>query len=765
MRALAIVLAILLVMPVLASAKSVAYVTNQSVAGFPCTSLTGEDKLFCQRLEKLGYHVDLLTDSDVRDNSLLWQDVSPNTSMIFLGGVSAQMVNLSLGDYVDFCGHLAIAQNEGKKIFATFVNARKKGDVRGCAFNPLNIVSFPADDNTCTAKQTGLWVIEDTYITRGFQHNQIVQVYNSSQDVWIHGGTQNLAANCDPPAASLGTSFYSAVAVTNMGTFWGLDKPSAFTSNGWLFFDRTVLLTTGDNIWNVSFFTIPELITANRTFMLFAQVSNLAGPVTNDTVTVNTDSTPLANLTFNNVTGRWENRLLKIANDTRLNVTATDGSANLPVKAGELGVQILSSNYQPGTYTIRARLEKESVIGALNYKLWNSNLAVISEGPLGLVEGTYKANVELSDLGGLILEVTATTGDGMSGGAFKTIHPQVANITGVRIEPASWVVTATSPGADSITFRLISPSANITGLDIVSTGELAPRLVLNLSGFPSQLMAGSVAEFSAKLNWSSLPEGIYKGELLLDSDQLGMVINVTLNRFNIPGDFLTAEPKTLGLQVPFGGNGTATIKLTNGASLPATSLKLSVAGTLAGRVSMSKNPYTVPARGSADLGIAVDAKGLAEGTYSGVLKVTSSLGEEDVILNVIVGPDVSKLVEQLEIDYSSLLEGKKVPANLQGLSQNVNSSIEQAKDALARGDFSAATNAYRTANTSFTQLQTELAKSPPFDIVSALFWLIVIGAIAGGVWYYLKRKKEKEEERKKKPKLPEGEEKYRFEYY
>jgi hypothetical protein len=55
MRALAIVLAILLVMPVLASAKSVAYVTNQSVAGFPCTSLTGEDKLFCQRLEKLGY--------------------------------------------------------------------------------------------------------------------------------------------------------------------------------------------------------------------------------------------------------------------------------------------------------------------------------------------------------------------------------------------------------------------------------------------------------------------------------------------------------------------------------------------------------------------------------------------------------------------------------------------------------------------------------------------------------------------------------------
>jgi len=763
MRALAIVLAILLVMPVLASAKSVVYVTNQSVAGLPCTSLTGEDKLFCQRLEKLGYKVDLLTDSDVRDNSLLWQDVSPNASMIFLGGVSTQMVNLTLGDYVDFCAQLAAAQNNGKKIFATFVNARKKGDIRGCAFSPLNIVSFPADDNTCTAKQTALWAIEDTYITRGFQHNQVVQVYNSSQDIWMHGGTQNLAVHCTH--ATLGTTLYSAVAVTNTGTFWGLDKPSAFTSNGWLFFDRTVLLTTGDNVWNVSFFTIPELVTANRTFMLFAQVSSLAGPVTNDTVTVNTDSTQLANLTFNNVTGRWENRLLRIANDTRLNVTATDGSANLPVKAGELGVQILSSNYQPGTYTIRARLENESVISTLNYKLWNSNLAVISEGPLELVEGTYKANVELADLGGLILEVTATNNDGRSGGAFKTIHQQVANITGVRIEPASWVLTATSPGTESITFRLISPAANITGLDIISTGELAPRLALNLSGFQSQLMAGSVAEFSAALNWSVLPEGVYKGELLLDSDQLGMVINVTLNRFNIAGDFLTAEPKTLGVQVPGGGNGTATIRLTNGASLPATSLRLSVAGTLAGRVSISKNPYIVPARGSADLGIAIDATGLAEGTYSGVLKVTSSLGEEDIILNVIVGPDVSELVGKLEIDYSSLLEGKKVPANLQGLSQNVNSSIEQAKDALARGDFSAATNAYRTANASFNQLQAELAKPPPFDIVSAFFWLIVIVAIGAGVWYYLKRKKEKEEERKKKPKLPEGEEKYRFEYY
>jgi hypothetical protein len=755
-------------MPALAAAKSVVYVTSQSVSGLPCTSLTGEDKLFCRELEKLGYNVDLLTEGNVRDNSQLWRDESTTASLVFLGSVSAQMVNTSLSDRASFCSNLLAAQGNGKKIFATFLNSRKKGDILGCVFTPLNIVSFTADDNTCSVKQNGLWVMEDSYVTRGFARNEVVQVYNSSQDIWIHDGEQQLAASCDPPAPTLGTNFYSAVTVTEKGAFWGLDKPSQFTDNGWKFFDRAVLLTTGDNVWNVSFFTIPGLVTANRTFMLFARVTTLAGPVTTGTVAINADAASLGNLSFNNQTGQWESRQLKIANNTRLNVAAAEGSASIPVKAGELDVQILSGNYQPGNYTIRARLMhgQDIVAGTASYRLWNANLAVIKEGQLRPVDSVYKEDVTLADVGDVILEVTATTGDGLSGGTFRSIRSQPANITGAGILPDSWVVTATKPGTENMTFRLSSPSTNLTGLVVSKTGAMAPYIALDLTGFTERLDARSTDKFSATFDWSQLPEGTYSGELMVDSDQISFSIPVTLNRFNIIGDFLTAQPKVLGIQVPSGGRGTASLTLSNKASLPATSLRLSMAGALAGRVSIDKNPYIVPARGSADLGIAVDANGLAEGTYSGIMKVISSLGEEEIVLNVIVGPDVGKLVEQLENDYSSLLEGKKVPTGLLGLSQSVNSSIEQAKDALDRGDLSVATNAYRAANASFSQLQTELAKPPPFDVVPILVGLIVIGAIAAGVWYYLKLRKKQEEERKEKAKkLPEAEEKYRFEYY
>jgi len=762
MRALALVLVVLLVVPALAAAKSIVYITKQNVAGQPCTGLSGEDRLFCQRLQGLGYEVNLLTEDDVRDDSGLWHQKSVTAGLIFLGDVSQQMVNLSSPDRTDFCNRLWATQNQSKKMFAAFLNARKKGDILGCAFDPLGIVSFPADDNSCTDKQTGLFVLEDTYVTRGFARNQVVQIYNASQDVWIHGGTQQLAASCDPPAAGLNTGFYSTVAIMDKGTFWGMDKPSQFTDNAWKLFDRTVLLTTGDNVLKVDFFTIPELVTANKTFMLFAQVTGLAGPVKNITVTASADSVPLANLTYSNVTARWENRALKVGNDSRLIVSTLDGSASLPMKAGELDVQILSGNYQPGLYTVRVRLGPEAGTGAtVKYRIWNSNLAAVRQGELQLIGGTYKGDVDLSDLGDVTLEITATTADGKSGGAFRTIRSQVLNTTGVGIDPASWVVTATKTGTEKMSFKLNSPGANLTSLKLSKIGTLAPQLSLDVSGVPEKLWAGGSATFSVTMDWSSLPEGAYSGEILVDSDQIGLSIPITLNRFNLLGDFMTAQPDMIGVQVTSGGKGTTSLNLSNSANLPATGLKLSMAGELAGHVSIYNNPYFVPAYGSATIGIAVDTSGLNEGTYSGVLKVTSSLGEAEVVLNAIVGPEIGQLIERLETDYATLIAGRTIPGNLLGLSQNVNSSLEQAKLAAARGDASSATNSFRAANASYTQLRTELLKPPGLPIVPILVLLVAIGA---GVWYYLKRKKEKEEERKK-AKLPEAEEKYRFEYY
>ncbi|MFH0830190.1 MAG: hypothetical protein V1887_03455 [Candidatus Aenigmatarchaeota archaeon] len=775
MRAVLVaVLIVLIALPTLAAAKDILYVTKQSAAGLTCASLTGDDKLFCNRLVKLNYVVSIATDSDVRDDSQLWKIMLERSDMIFLGDVSARMVNTSLGDRDAFCGSLA---GSGKKVFATFLNSKKKGDIEGCAFSPLNIAIFTGSSNNCTDNK--LFVLESNYITKGLAVASPVVVYTKNNELKVSGGTGNAAVNCNP--SGLGTDFYSAIEVNGKGVFWGLDSPGNFTDAAWRLFDRTVLFANGDNGWNVTAFFIPQKATVNGSVMVFARVSNVSGPVTTGTVKAFIGETELGNLSYSNGTGWWENRRLILPNGGDLQVRAEDGDATSGIEAGSMEISIISGNYQPPNYTVSARplLNGQVIAANLNYRIWNTNLTVLKEGSLECGADFCTATTELQASGQLILEVYGAS-DTHTGGSFKLINKQ-GTAAGARAEPSQWIVTATSPGSERRTFNIVADS-NLTGMALLPGGGLAASIV-NFSSIPATLTVGSSTSFSAMLDWNALVEGEYSGSIILVNDQKVLTIPVTLYRYNIIGDYLGSKQKSLSLNVPAGGKGTTVLTLTDSAGVPATSFFISAdTPELARAVSISNDLMAVPAGGQADLTIKVDAGSLGEGSFSGNLIVWSSLGNETVPISVRVGQDISALLRSLNSDYTELIEGRKLSSDQQSLSNSVNSSLSAANTAIAGGDYSAAMSAYRSANSTYFSLKDNIAaQSAGGDYTVIIIAVLILVLIGGGIAYlyltgklpFLKKKKtEAEEEQQKEEEqaeMPgeenETDEKYRFEYY
>ena len=760
-RLLVILLAVLIAVPALAAAKTAVYVTKQNCAGLGCDCLPAEDKLFCNRLISLGYNVTIDTEGDVKDNSVLWKADYAKADLIFLGNVSDTVTDKTKNQSA-FCTNV---KNSNKKVFATFENAYKNRSIEGCAFF-LALASYPDDDNICNTNN--IRITETGYITKGLDLNSVKEIYTAAQDVKINYGTSAASAHCDPSADSVLTGLYSVVKTSARGTFWGLDKPSKFTDTGWTLFERAVLLTTGDNVWNVTYFTIPERISAGKTFMLFATVRSLARPITAGNVTASLDGSALGTLTYVNATGRWENRALTIRTDGMLTVSAEDGSAEGQVTAGDLDVRILSGAYMPGKpYSAKANvlLQNNPVSGDVKYRLWSKNLTVISEGPMKEVANTYYADLTPGDQGELILEMTADVLP-YSGGAFKVIRPQNATALSYSITPAEWVVTATKAGSETMTFT-IATGSETTGLRVDKSGGLANYVTLNTSGMAQNLAAGQSTNFSAKLNWAGLSEGERDGELFIDSDQFSASIPIRFAYFKLTGDWLEAEPKVVKAAAPKGKTSTYVIKLVNTANLPTTGLKVTASGDLAGAVSFAKLPYYINASSSKDAELLFDTKGKAEGTYTGLITITGALGKAEIDASLEVTPDISELVGELETDWNGelgrLTEGGATlsPAAAQ-LSQSINSTVSDAKDALAKGDYTTANRLYQSAAASLEDLKKE-KKQEGLGWLFILIFLVILGA--GGYFGWNYWKKRKEEKAGKKKELPKAEEQYRTEYY
>lgn len=755
-----IIIAVLIAVPTLASAKSVVYVSKQNCAGLNCTCLpsTSEDRAFCDRLARLGYDVSLDSEGDVKDNSVVWKADSVTADLIFLGDVSDSMIDKNKNQSA-FCGNV---KNSGKKVFATFGSAYKNRSLEGCAF-PLALASYPADDNICPS--TNVWVTEQNYITKGFAINDIKDVYLTSQPVKLNYGQSTASAHCDPSAESMPTSLYSVMLTSTRGTFWGLDRPSKFTDTGWLLFERAVLFTTGDNVWNVTYFTIPSTVSAGRAFMLFADVRSLASPIRSGEVNVSFSGVPLGKLAYSNATGHWENRALSIATDGALAVTAEEGTGTQQIKAGALDVRIISGSYLPGKpYSAKAQVYAAGLQSTanLNYRLLDGKLSTVSQGAMTYLGGTYYADYTPGNLGDLILEVTASSG-AATGGAFKILREQNASIS-YSVEPKEWVITATKSGTGAMTFAI--SGGELTGLAAEKGGELADSMIVNVN--TTGVAAGTAAKITAKLDWTTLKEGEHTGEIFISSDQFSASIPIRFAYFKLTGDWLEVEPKVITVAAPTGKTGSYKIKLFNTANIPTSGITVGASGRLNGLVSFAKEPYYINQSGAADITLVFDASKLDEGKYSGIITVNSSLGTADIDATLDVTPDVSDLLGTLETDWAGELSrltdgGASLSPTASQLSQSINETVASAHAALESGDYNKANTLYQSALSSLDKLQRE-EKSSGTNWLVILFVLAIIGA-AGyfGRNYYKKNKKGQEE--KKAPEMPKAEEGYRTEYY
>jgi hypothetical protein len=752
-----IIIAVLIAVPALAAAKTVVYVGKQNCAGLNCTCLPAEDRLFCDRLHALGYDVAIDSEGDVKDNSVVWKADSAKADLIFLGDVSDSMTDKNKNQSA-FCGNVKSA---GKKVFATFGSAYKNRSFEGCAF-PLALASYPADDNTCPT--SNIWVTEQNYITKGFGINDIKDVYTSAQPAKLNYGQSTASAHCDPSADSMPTSLYSVVLTSGRGTFWGLDKPSKFTDTGWTLFERAVLFTTGDNVWNVTYFTVPSKVSAGKAFMLFADVRSLARPITTGEVNVSFSGAPLGELAYNNATGHWENRALTIQTNGALTVNSEEGLGTQQMQAGTLEVRIISGSYLPGQpYSAKAQVYAGGAQSTadLNYRLLDSKLSVVFQGTMTYLGGTYYADFTPGDLGNLILEVTAANGPN-TGGAFKLLRPQNATVS-YSITPNEWVITAVKPGTGTMAFTV--SGGELTGLTAEKSGELADNMIVNVNS--TGVAAGAAAKITAKIDWTALKEGEHTGEIFVSSDQFSATVPIRFAYFKLTGDWLEAEPKVIKVAAPTGKTGTYSIKLFNTANIPTSDIAVSASEQLVGLVSFAKEPYYINQSGSRDVTLVFDASNLDAGTYSGTVTVTSSLGTADVVAELDVTPDVSQLLGTLETDWTGELSrltegGATLNPTASQLSQSINETVAGAREALASGDYNKANTLYQSALSSLEKLQKE-QKASGTDWLLILIILAVLGGLGYFGWNFYKKNKKKPEE--KKTEMPKAEEGYRTEYY
>ena len=470
---------------------------------------------------------------------------------------------------------------------------------------------------------------------------------------------------------------------------------------------------------------------------------------------------------YNNETGYWENRALSIATDGILLIEAEEGSVEERIDAGDLDVRIVSGSYVLGkSYDVNAKVLFQDIswVADVKYKLWDSELNLVAQGAMKQKDDVYTAEVDLNKSEQLILEVTAQNSS-LTGGRFKLIRPTNVTTFDYTVEPGKWIVTATEPGSETMVFK-IDASSDISGLLVEKGGGLSNFITLDTTMMESDLVAGDSTEFRATLDWSSLSEGEYSGELFVGSDQLSAVIPVHLYHFAIAGEWLEVDKKVLKVEVPKGRSTEKLIRLTNLASLPTTGIKLSASGELTDIVSFAREPYYVNGSESKDARLLFDAATLTEGSYSGTITITSSLGDVEILANMEVTPDIDEMLDTIENEWQVALNnltagGAELSEEAAILSELVSGNITQARVELAAENYAEALEYYNDAEKSLNELKKI---EPPFglDLLIILIVVVIIGAGAYVGWRFLKKKKKK---KKKEVELPKAEEQYRTEYY
>ena len=245
------VLIFLLFIPLASAAKTIVFITN-STTDSPCYELEGDEVDYCSHLESMGYNIKVINENHVAQDTSTWRNYVAESQMIFLGSISKRMVcTEQISECIyrdDFCGNIAyyitpqpgegIPFGRDKELFATGINTvyDTVNEIKGCVFEPINLVNWDLSNNECPGKKT-LKVDKEGFITENYEKGDYVQFYYDPHPVRIHkisnGGW--FTAECTPD----GIGFYPVINSSSRGVFWGLDNTDDFTIDAWDVFDRS----------------------------------------------------------------------------------------------------------------------------------------------------------------------------------------------------------------------------------------------------------------------------------------------------------------------------------------------------------------------------------------------------------------------------------------------------------------------------------------------------------------------------------------------
>lgn len=758
----AILLGFIFIIP-FASAKSVLYISSANCVHSPlgCGCLGAEDKLFCEKIKELGYDVVIITEEDVRYKNEIWKFDIKESNLIFLGSVSEDILNRSKYRN-DFCKNI---DESKRKLFASFLNTFKSGDIQGCAFD-WNCIGKIEDNNTKTSKD--IWMTQTDFITKNYDLLNPYNAYSEETAIKVHNESGSIGVH-------RGEGFYAALTACEQGIFWGLDKPSKFTNVSWDLFKRAVLYSMNDHLWNITMFTIPEYPNANQSFWVFAKVFDRGVEVKEGNI-ASAFGDIEKSMAWSNETGYWESRSMEITGSGKLKIKTDGGDLEKDIKHGALNIDIISGVYIPGqTYTIKANIAD----GTAAYKIWDSDLEIRKQGELKAKDGVYTADVQLGSWGELILEVDAVSGERV-GGSFKKISStEAVKMEEFIITPDKWKTSAKEPGAESKAFTIKAVGREIKNIEIEKSGLLTGNLLIDTSGMQASLSNSTETSFKVVLDYSKLEEGAYDGKITVKAEGLLFDIPIELNYWVISGDFLRSEPATWSETVSIGGSTEKTFSLINNAPFPTTNIKVNASDELKGFISVLEKPDFIDGDSSEEIKIKLDASGMEEKTYYGTINVESLYGSAEIAVRFEVMEDISDRFESIGSRLESWgykISEAKAWANMgkqQSLLDKLNTSLTTASKLWNQKKYTEAKARLEEMQTDIDALEemaADIPEKPPFSIVTVVIIVVVliIVGVAGyfgfELWKREKERKKKEKEKKGKI-VVRGEERYRTEYY
>src|SRR3989338_8746356 len=795
MRKIILVFLLLAFLPLAASAKSVVYVSSQVAATERCSDLTGEDSLFCNELENLGYSVIVKNENAVVTNA--WNTIANAADLIFLGDVSEPMTNISAeglgGKFCKFVFYVNDAKSvrRMKPIFSAFGNSfvNASSNSYGCGAQEMfppetktlcgggtcsEALVYPINNNLCDKhifkKQ------KDGYITSGIP--SVVGIYtgdatskitNKSQtfpttlqaDVW-------LADECQPSGGSqLDYFVYPTILTTNKGVFWCPDTPSKFTNTTWKIFDRAILFVLNDSSLNASFFTIPETPSSGEKFFIIADVKDRTKTLENATSYIWIGDAKIA-LNYDNVSTK---RIGKDASSSKtlysqFYAVSGDGLKEMNISkeipAGVIKVNILSPLTSQNKTVIRAEISNSGAAVQVIYKIWNLNYSLVSSGGLSLKEGIYQTNASIGEAN-YILEIGTKDSSGKVGGAYREVTEsrKLEPNQDFVLTPNEIYLSYSTGKTITQNFILKALSSDIKNLRILKSGHKANDISVDTSNTSFSINTDNETSFSVSINAKNYQAGTYRAKLAVDAENLNyeIPIEIIIDPLVKGSDWLGANPKSWRASIPKGNLQTKTFNLVSLGIYHASDIKFEATGDFKDLLKAPDISF-IKAHSEIPVELTLDTAKLSEGQHKGDVKIFSSIGNEIISVDINIVGDFSNQIEELKTNISSL-EARIGEFNSTGADlTKANAAFEEARQAIELvenkwndQDYEGAKASIPAAKAKLAALEKEVFEiREPFPIIYIV--VLVIFIIVAFVVYKFRDKIGEIFKKKKKPEIP-----------